>query len=112
MRKCPFCGKENYKEKYFCETCGSYMGSEHVDGLPPIASEKIKAQAQKSSVSSPQKRVSKKRQKSPEYVKLYHGGIVKKSTYNWLKKKDEETGRFILVFLGVMLFLALIKECS
>jgi hypothetical protein len=54
----------------------------------------------------------RKKSKGPEYVQLYHGPIVKRSTYNWLKKKDADASRAILVWLGLGLLLALVSRCS
>ncbi len=112
MKKCPFCEKEDYTEKYFCEACGSYMGSDHPEGLPPSPSAAIKAQRQMSPSATPPERKPRKTRKQPEYVWLRNGRLMKKSTYNWLQKKDEAVGRFFLVFLGVSIFLGLIQSCN
>jgi hypothetical protein len=104
MRKCPFCSKENYKEKYFCEACGSYLGSEHPDGLPPSPSDKAKALMQKQASTAPAK---KRSRKEPEYVRLYHGPKVKKSTAKWLEKKQANASTVLFGILGFMLLLYL-----
>jgi len=108
MRKCPFCGKENSEEKYYCEDCDSYLGSKHPEGPPPEASDKAKQRLRP--VPAKQKIV--RPRKAPEYVKLYHGGYVKRSTYNWLQKKNADASRTMFVILGIMLFFALLKGCN
>ena|SRR3990170_1742315 len=109
MRKCPYCAKENYKEKYFCENCGSYMGSYYAGGHPPVASPAAKAQIRKESSSIHTRR---KPRKTTEYVQLYHGPKVKKSTARWLERKQEDASRWLFVIIGLGLLIALAKECS
>jgi hypothetical protein len=109
MRICPYCGKENRKEKYFCENCGSYMGSHYAVGHPPVASPAAKAQMDKEANSTTTKR---KPRKTTEYVQLYHGPKVKKSTARWLERKQEDASRWLFVIIGLGLLLALIKGCS
>lgn len=93
MRKCPNCGADALPDRLMCADC-----HERIYGTK--VSEKIRRQKQR------------KPRKSAGYVQLYHGGIVKKSTYNWLKKKDEDMGRFIMGFFGFCLLLAMLSRCS
>jgi hypothetical protein len=110
MKKCPYCAKENLTEKYYCGNCGSYMGSDVPGGLPAHPS--IKAKMMYISNPKTTKKKPGRTYKTPEYVQLYHGPKVKRSTYNWLKKKDADVSRVILVWLGLGLLLALVTRCS
>jgi hypothetical protein len=98
MKKCPFCATENVTEKYFCEKCGSYMGSEHSDGLPPAGTELGKAL--------------KKQKKPVEYVHLYHGRSMKKSTYDWLQKKNAGADGLIWGLIWMVVIAGLLSQCS
>jgi len=103
MRICPFCGHENSDEKYFCGGCDSYLGSKYPGGAPPEPSDKAKAQA-----------IIKKRKphKEVEYVQISHGRKMKKSTYDWLQKRDAPAIRMIWIILGISIFIGLIKGCN
>jgi len=79
---------------------------------PPELSSKAKELIQKQG-KLPKKTISKpvkpKKTRLPEYVQLYHGPLVKRSTYNWMKKRDEN-GVWLVV--GIALFIALVKGCN
>jgi len=53
----------------------------------------------------------RKTKKVTEYVRLYHGPIVKKSTANWLERKDANASRLLLGIIGFMVLAALLSEC-
>jgi len=105
MRKCPFCGKENSDEKYWCSDCDSYLGSKHPMGDPPEPSEKAKNQARL-------QRTKQKPRKEIVYVQISHGRKMKKSTYDWLQKRDAPAIRMIWVFLGISIFIGITKGCN
>ena len=85
------------------------MGSPYPGGLPPIASSTAKAQMQKEASSTHKKR---RPRKTAEYVQLYHGPKVRKSTARWLERKQEDASRWLFVIIGLGLLIALAKECS
>ena len=49
----------------------------------------------------------RKTEKEPEYVQLYHGPKVKKSTAKWLDKQQESASRVLFAIIAVMLLIAL-----
>jgi len=49
----------------------------------------------------------KKNKKTPEYVRLYHGPLVKKSTAKWLEKRQESASMVLFAIMAVMLLIAL-----
>jgi hypothetical protein len=46
-------------------------------------------------------------QKEPEYVQLYHGGRVKKSTVKWFDRQQESATMIVWAILAAMLAIAL-----
>ena len=88
MKKCQHCGAENSNERIVCENCDHYLPT------PKLEPQSLKVQEPK--------------EQSPEYVQLYYGPKVKKSTYEWMQQKDRNAGIFvlgwILLFLLCVLF--------
>jgi len=54
----------------------------------------------------------KRKRKEVEYVRLSHGRRMKKSTYDWMQKKNEGADTMIWLFVGFGIFLALVKGCN
>jgi hypothetical protein len=53
-----------------------------------------------------------KTRKATEYVQLYHGPKVKKSTAIWLQRKQDDASRFFLVGLGLLVLFGVLTQCS
>jgi hypothetical protein len=106
MKKCPFCGEEKQLSEYGCQVCGSFLGDEET-GLSPSANEKGLARLREK-----QNGTKRKVSKTTEYVRLYHGLRVKKSTAEWLGKKDEEASSWLFFLIVVGLIIGLAKGCS
>jgi hypothetical protein len=94
MKKCTKCGVENRNARIFCESCNSYL---------PRSDQAI---ALEKNLQSPTP-VKKKTRKSPEYVRLHHGPIVKKSTAKWIEKKQENASIILLGIIAIMLAIAI-----
>ena len=54
----------------------------------------------------------KKSRKESEYVRIWRGTYMKRSTARWLAKKEEERNKAILVIFGVVLGLAILSRCT
>lgn len=84
---CPVCKTENSEEEKYCVKCGNIL---------PL---------------SP-KKPGRRHAKQEEYVQLYHGPKVKKSTAKKIEQKNEGPTWLIMMFALGMLIVALIKGCT
>ena len=84
MKSCPNCNAANSNERLTCWICNALLHG-----------------------------VKRKRERqSPERIQLYHGGTVKKSTYEWMKRKDVVWNPITFAFTLFMLVACLISWLS
>lgn len=94
MRKCSNCGEDALPDRLMCANCHKLI----------YGTEVPKAQTSK--------RTSKKPRKPVQYVRLSHGRVMKKSTYDWMERKNSGVMAFIWLFFGISIFIALVQGCS
>jgi hypothetical protein len=94
VKKCPYCRARNDNDAPVCKDCFSPLTRAEVIPDPPKPKKKSKPR------------------KAPEYVRLYHGPLVKRSTYNWIQNKNREAGRNTLLVIGFMILIAALAQCS
>lgn len=92
-KKCPNCAKIYPYESTLCENCGQRLQPLNLRTGPRTAKPK-------------------KPRKEVQYVRLSHGRVMKKSTYDWIQKRDAGINGLIWLFFGVSIFAVLIKGCN
>lgn len=96
MKKCPDCEEIYFNTSTTCENCGQKL-------------EPISLDARGRAVKP---RQPKKPRKEVEYVRISHGRVIKKSTIDWIQKRDEPVTGMIWLFFGISIFALLVKGCN
>ena len=52
------------------------------------------------------------KRKPVEYVRFYHGRTMKKSTYDWLQKKNASSTNLVWGFFWMLIIAGLLSQCS
>jgi hypothetical protein len=103
MKVCKHCATENRNDRLTCENCGHYLPA------PDPATQSLKP---KRRVTSAKTVKPHKPRKEVEYVRLSHGRVMKKSTYDWIQRRDSGFSNVMWFIFGISILAALIKGCS
>lgn len=93
---CAYCRSRNAEDALVCTEC-----------LSPLKNATIST-----TQIAPKTKKTAKPRKTTEYVKLYHGPMVKKSTAQWLARKNRESMQWAWWLIIIPVVLGLLSRCG